>query len=159
MGISNGLVKYMPGNLKVLAHPYRFALSVLSILIIVAFFLPWVKLFGRGFAGYELAQLSRHLVWLWLIPITALGNALVCLVCQHCRPIFLTGCVAGSVPLIAFLYLLYSTSIEVFRILSVGAYLSVFASGALLWCAAYYWVSGRRVLLQKSLEPGSSDNN
>jgi hypothetical protein len=133
----------MPGIIKLVARPPRPALALLSIVTIIAFFLPWVKLFGLRFAGYELAKLHLNLSWLWLIPIFATANVAALLSFQRLRSVCVTSFAAGLCPLVAFLYLLFSTSIEVFKILSAGAYLSVVSSAGLLFYTVRYWVSSK----------------
>jgi hypothetical protein len=38
-------------------------------ILVISFFLPWVKIFGEDVPGYKISQLSSDWQWLWAIPI------------------------------------------------------------------------------------------
>jgi hypothetical protein len=87
-------------------------------------------MFGSGLSGYKLTQLHPHFIWLWVVPVLAAANLAISSTTQHGLT-YAANCVTGSVLLIGFFYLLYSTSTEIFRVLSIGAYLTLFSSAAL----------------------------
>lgn len=116
---------------------------VCAVGLLVAFFMPWVQLFGFGMSGYNLGQLGSYGNYAWIIPILAGAVVLLSFLGINNRGI---GALAGLVPLGAIAYGLMRLGLEsadatqgvldaAGHVLSIGAWLTIMFSIAIVIAA------------------------
>lgn len=123
-------------------------LTIGAAIIIVAFFLPWVK-FGGSFAGYEIPDIARsvgkltsmkawtgkfdinvYLVYaLWLVPLSAVGVFILGVMGKDVRP---AAWVAAVMPLAGFVYGILRMGLDVFPRIGTGGWLTIAAATLML---------------------------
>lgn len=112
------------------------AVAICALVIVGAFFLPWVKVFGAGISGYQLAQLGAEGNYAWIIPALAGLTLLVGASGSNNRAI---GAITGVVPLAVLAYVFFKLTGNgsaagrvawevIAHIADVGAYLTLISS-------------------------------
>jgi len=112
--------------------------------LMLAFFMPWVQLFGFGMSGYNLGRLGSYGNYAWIIPILAGATIVLSFSGANNRTI---GAISGIVPLGAILYGLVRIAGEAGssvangvleiagHVLSIGAWLTIIFSVAIIVAA------------------------
>lgn len=129
--------------------------NICAIIIIVAFFFPWVSLGIVSFSGYELPNLlsalnsfasafsengesspegANYLYAVYLIPLLSIGILIMEYLGKESKNLCF---IAGSINVIGFLYSLIQTQGEV-GLYGIGIWVTVLASIAMLLSAAGY---------------------
>jgi len=123
-------------------------LTISAAIIVVAFFLPWVK-FGGSYAGYEIPDIARvvgkatslkawtgkfdinvYLVYvLWLVPICA---AAVLVMKVMGKDASLVAWFPAVVPIAGFLYGLVRAGMDIFSYIALGGWLTIIAGLVML---------------------------
>ena len=102
---------------------------LLSVGLLIAFFLPWVKVFFFTGSGYDIGvQLNGNV---WLIPAASIAVIAVAFYNLNTK---LVSLIAGALPFAALAWGYTELKKDVFEVLSVGAYLSLGLGVALLLC-------------------------
>lgn len=104
---------------------------LLALGLLFAFFLPWVKLFFFKGSGYDVGiHLSGKAQVVWLFPVMAV--AVIGAAIQNIRT-SLICLIAGALPYVALAWGASRLKSDVFRVLTIGAYVSLlFGAGLLL---------------------------
>ncbi len=123
--------------------------TVGCIVLVVAFFLPWIKFLGSNVGGHQLHNLWNAGPYVWAIP----GLAVIAIA------IGLSGKdntklaqVAGSVPFIFLAFALYRFGADLMKHLLIGGYLTLIAGLFLLLVAP-------RLKTAKRSSGGESESN
>jgi len=123
-------------------------LTISAAVIVVAFFLPWIK-FGGSFAGYEIPDIARvvgkatslkawtgkfdinvYLVYaLWLVPICA---AAVLAMKATGKDASLVAWFPAVVPLAGFLYGFVRAGLDIFSYIALGGWITIIAGVVML---------------------------
>lgn len=103
-----------------------------ALILLIAFFLPWVYILGTGVGGHQLRQIWEPGPFLFSIPILA---AITLLLGVSGKPNVVVGQLTGGVPFIFLAVALYQFGSELFQAIGIGAYLTL-ASGFFLLCIA-----------------------
>ena len=117
-------------------HQPSGAVALCSLVIVGAFFLPWVKVFGAGISGYQLSHLGAEGNFAWIIPVLAGLTLLVGASGSDNRAI---GAITGVVPLAVLAYVFFKLTGNgsvvgriawevVTNIAGAGAYLTLISS-------------------------------
>lgn len=101
-------------------------------ILLISFFLPWIRFLGTGVAGYEVGKLSSSWQWLWAIPV--LSGIAIMLGLSGKRHVEVAQ-VAGGLPLIGLAVALYQNGTDLFSALLIGAWTTLL-SGVFLLCVA-----------------------
>ena len=111
-------------------HPFGRPEVLLALGLLFAFFLPWVRLFFFRGSGYDVGiHLSGKSQLVWLFPVMAV--AVIVAAIQSIR----TGVIclaAGALPYVALAWGASRLKGDVFRVLTIGAYLSLLFGAGLL---------------------------
>lgn len=100
--------------------------------ILLAFFLPWVRVGESGVSGYELGKSGAYINWAWIVPLLAgLAIAIVYLGGNQ-RPF---GALAALAPIFAFLFGLIRVGSPMLDTLLIGAHVTLFLALMLLACS------------------------
>jgi len=102
------------------------------LVLLGSFFLPWINFIGISVAGYKIPELSAKWQWLWLIP--TLSGIAALLGFAGKRHIEVAQ-LAGGVPLVALVVVVYQNGADIFQLFLVGAYTTL-ATGLFLLCIA-----------------------
>jgi len=123
-------------------------LTISAAVIVVAFFLPWVK-FGGSFAGYEIPDIARvvgkatslkawtgkfdinvYLVYvLWLVPICAAAVLAMGVMGKDATKV---AWFPAVVPVAGFLYGLVRAGMDIFSYIALGGWLTIVAGLVML---------------------------
>lgn len=106
-------------------------------IIVISFFLPWAALFGATFSGYKIVTIGGDILFLYPIVIVILSivTILVELVyppASYTQRYSLVAVLAGISPFIALLYGFSKIGDDIFRILSIGSYLTLISGVVLI---------------------------
>ncbi|MFV1997851.1 MAG: hypothetical protein ACC641_07540 [Acidiferrobacterales bacterium] len=123
-------------------------LTIAAAVIVVAFFLPWVK-FGVSYAGYEIPDIARvvgkatslrswtgkfdinvYLVYaLFLVPISAAAIIVLSVLARDTRP---AAWIAAVMPLTGLAYGVVRQGLDVFPRVGLGGWLTIAAAAVML---------------------------
>ncbi len=123
-------------------------LTIGAAVIVVAFFLPWVK-FGGSFSGYEIPDIAKsvgkvtslkswtggfdinvYLVYaLFLVPLSAVGVIVLSVMKKNAEP---AAWVAAVMPLAGFVYGLIRMGLDIFGRIGIGGWLTIAAAAVIL---------------------------
>jgi len=123
------------------------AISICAVVIVLAFFLPWVK-YGVSYSGYEIPGIARlaakmtsfkaltghfdinvYLVYLlYLVPI---GAVAVIILGVMGKPARYVAMVVAAMPLAGFLYGLISMGLKIFSHIGIGGWLTIVAAAVM----------------------------
>lgn len=121
--------------------------SISSAVIVVAFFLPWVK-YGVSYSGYEIPDIARMVAKLtsfkawtgrfdinaylvYLLFIIPLGAAAVLVLSAMNKPARFPAMVVAALPLAGFIYGLIRIGFKVFTYIGVGGWLTIAAAAVM----------------------------
>ena len=104
---------------------------LLALGLLLAFFLPWVRLFFFKGSGYDVGiHLSGKAQVVWLFPTLAVAVIVAAIQNLRTRVVCL---IAGALPYVALAWGASRLKSDVFRVLTIGAYLSLgFGAGLLI---------------------------
>lgn len=103
-----------------------------SFILLVSFFLPWIKFFGSNLAGFELREIWKPGPYLWSIPVTA---AVAIVIGLSGRKNVGVAQLAGGLPLVFLSVALYQFGADLFKGIAIGGWLTLI-SGTFLLCVA-----------------------
>tara|TARA_Y100001970_G_scaffold147465_1_gene181063 strand:+ start:891 stop:1319 length:429 start_codon:yes stop_codon:yes gene_type:complete len=124
--------------------------NICAIVLLVAFFLPWVSVFGMSASGFSIpgivsqfSQLgssisgeSASVPWqvylVYLVPLTAVGVLVTDFLKTDEMIARIVAILAGVVPIAGVIYMLIQGGGEVFSYLGFGAYLTILAAIGML---------------------------
>tara|TARA_B100000700_G_scaffold155080_1_gene172239 strand:- start:3 stop:431 length:429 start_codon:yes stop_codon:yes gene_type:complete len=124
--------------------------NICAIVLLVAFFLPWVSVFGMSASGFSIpgivsqfSQLgssisgeSASVPWqvylVYLVPLTAVGVLVTDFLKTDEMIARIVAILAGVVPIAGVIYMLIEGGGEVFSYLGFGAYLTILAAIGML---------------------------
>jgi hypothetical protein len=98
---------------------------LLSFLLAIAFFLPWINFLGKTVSGFELFQNGGEIESRLLIIVP--GMAIIALLTGIGKPAEarLVAIIAGIIPFVVFVFYWGKVGSDIFQILGIGAYLSL----------------------------------
>ena len=112
--------------------------------MLVAFFLPWVSFMGLSAAGYSIVGTLNNFLaiggesapWqvylIFLVPLAAVGVLVTDFLKTDEKIARIVAIVAGVIPVAGIIYLLIQSEGEGFKVLAMGAYLTVIAAIVML---------------------------
>lgn len=100
-----------------------------STVLLVSFFLPWIKFFGKPVGGYQLREIWSVGPYLWSIPVLSLAVIVLGLCRKNNARL---GRLLGALPFIFLAIALYQIGRELFSELYLGAWLTLLSGGFLL---------------------------
>ncbi|HWA87279.1 MAG TPA: hypothetical protein VG710_13710 [Opitutus sp.] len=103
--------------------------TVGCLILLVSFFLPWIRILGTGVAGNEIPRLASNWMWLWLIPIAAAAAIALELTGRRHTEV---AQIAGGLPFVALAIGLYQNGTQLLSALLIGAYGTLLSSLFLL---------------------------
>jgi len=106
---------------------------VLSLLLLLSFFLPWINILGRPLSGWDIVRIEEFGLGarlLLAIPLTGLFTFLGALVKP--RQIKPVAVLTGSFPLIGLAFYWLKIGTDLFQFLGVGAYATLFIAVLLI---------------------------
>tara|TARA_A100001234_G_C12472146_1_gene319786 strand:+ start:164 stop:607 length:444 start_codon:yes stop_codon:yes gene_type:complete len=124
--------------------------NICAIVLLVAFFLPWVSFFGMSVSGYsipgiasglgqfgsamsgEAASVPWQVYLVYLVPLTAIGVLVTDFLKTDENIARIVSILAGVVPLAGVIYMLIESGGELFSYLGFGAYLTILAAIGML---------------------------
>ncbi len=124
--------------------------NICAIVLLVAFFLPWVSFFGMSASGYsipgivsglnqwgsslsgEAASVPWQVYLVYLVPLTAIGVLVTDFLKTDEMIARIVAILAGVIPIAGVIYMLIESGGEVFNYLSLGAYLTILAAIGML---------------------------
>ena len=121
--------------------------TISATIILVAFFLPWVR-YGGSYTGYEIPDIARiaakatsfkawtgrfdinvYLVYLlYLVPIGALAILVLSAVS---RPLGIVAMIVAAMPLAGFVYGIFSMGFKLFSHIGIGGWLTIVAAAVM----------------------------
>lgn len=101
-----------------------------NVILVAAFFFPWINIFGMGLGGYELHKVWKAGPYLWLIPFAAIIAIILEAQGRRAQPL---AQVAGGIPLVFLALALYQSGADLFKTLQFGGYLTII-TGFFLLC-------------------------
>ena len=118
--------------------------NICAIVMLVAFFLPWVSFMGLSAAGYSIVGTLNNLLsfggesvpWqvylIFLVPLAAVGVLVTDFLKTDEKIARIVAIVAGVIPVAGIIYLLIQTEGQGFQALALGAYLTIIAAVVML---------------------------
>ena len=131
------------------SHPFGRPEVLLALGLLFAFFLPWVRLFFFKGSGYDVGiHLSGKSQLVWLFPVMAVAVIVAAIRSIRTGAICLA---AGALPYVALAWGASRLKGDVVRVLTIGAYLSLFFGAGLV-------LVGLRALIAGSPPPRRPDD-
>ena len=118
--------------------------NICAIVMLVAFFMPWVSFMGASVAGYSIVGTLNNLLafggesvpWqvylIFLIPLAAVGVLVTDFLKTDEKIARIVAIVAGVIPVAGIIYVLIQSEGEGFKVLAMVAYLTVIAAIVML---------------------------
>ena len=118
--------------------------NICAIVMLVAFFLPWVSFMGLSAAGYSIVGTLNNLLaiggesapWqvylIYLVPLAAIGVLVTDYLKTDEKIARIVAIIAGVIPIAGIIYLLIQSGGEGFQVLAMGAYLTILAAIGML---------------------------
>ena len=118
--------------------------NICAIVMLVAFFMPWVSFMGASVAGYSIVGTINNFAslagqsapWqaylIFLVPLAAVGVLVTDFLKTDEKIARIVAIVAGVIPVAGIIYLLIQSEGEGFKVLAMGAYLTVIAAIVML---------------------------
>lgn len=97
--------------------------------IVVAFFMPWVQLFGLSGSGYSLSQFGSYGNAAWLIPILAAATLFKTLTGT---PSHLLALATGAAPFLGLAYAMTKVGRDLLHVMAIGFYVTLIAGAVLI---------------------------
>lgn len=135
--------------------------TISAAVIVVAFFLPWVK-YGVSYSGYEIPDIARMVAkvtsfksWtgrfdinvylVYLLFIVPLGAAAVLILSVMNKPVRILAMVVAAMPLAGFVIGLIKVGFKIFTYIGFGGWLTILAAAVMaLSLAGILQMPGKR---------------
>jgi len=119
-------------------------ITICSAIIVVAFFLPWVR-YGVSYSGYEIPDIARlaakatslkswtgrfdiNVYLVYLLFIVPIGAAAVLVLSFLNKPVRVVAMIVSAMPLAGFAYGLIKVGFKIFSYIGVGGWLTIIAA-------------------------------
>jgi hypothetical protein len=109
------------------------SVTLLSLLLLGSFFLPWINILGKPLSGWDIVRIEEFGLearLLLAIPLTGLFTFLGALVKpSQIKPV---AVLTGSLPLIGLAFYWFKIGTDLFQLLGIGAYATLFVAVLLI---------------------------
>ena len=109
--------------------------NICAVILVIAFFLPWVNLGFISLSGFNVAGIGGASFLLWVIPLLSIGVLVSEFMDLDEKISTYIAYASGAVPLIYVLSRLISSGGEFFEAAGIGIYLTLVASVGMLLAA------------------------